>query len=298
MENHQLEITDLDLDSLRSFQLVDIREVQEVQEDPFTFSSYLHAPLSTFSPPCFPKEEKILFFCKSGKRSLYLVNELKKLGFHNVFSLNKGKEALDSLFKKNQKEIVEFYDAFADHYEKEVLEGKDYTAFEKIPFWILQELKEVSQVLDLGCGTGLGSAPFMKAGHQVIGIDISPKMIDSAKKLPYHTLICQSLEEPLPFVEASFAAVQLLGVMEFIHHPLQLFKEVARVLKPQGFFGLTVPQKLSRELERELGILTTSSLEIENLFHELGFSILKKEEFQGFQYLNRSVHYSGYLVFK
>lgn len=38
-----------------------------------------------------------------------------------------------------------------------------------------------SRLLDAGCGPGLVSASFLKAGFQVVGVDLSPEMIDRAR---------------------------------------------------------------------------------------------------------------------
>jgi 2-polyprenyl-3-methyl-5-hydroxy-6-metoxy-1,4-benzoquinol methylase len=37
-------------------------------------------------------------------------------------------------------------------------------------------------VLDVGCGPGLVSEALLRAGHRVVGVDLSPEMIDRASK--------------------------------------------------------------------------------------------------------------------
>ena len=41
---------------------------------------------------------------------------------------------------------------------------------------------EVHSILDLGCGTGLHDEELLKRGYEITGLDISPNMIDIAKK--------------------------------------------------------------------------------------------------------------------
>lgn len=194
-----------------------------------------------------------------------------------------------------KEELIQFYDAFAEKYDQEVLEGRDYTAFERMPPWILDRLKQGS-ILDLGCGTGLGSRPFLERGFSVAGVDISSKMVECAARLPFTQLVCQSLEEKLPLGENQFDAAQMLGVMEFIQNPRALFKEVARVLKQGGFFSFTVPEKLAREEEKEVGILTYEPKKIEHLAQEEGFTVLIKEQFPGFACKGIEVRYTGFLL--
>lgn len=196
-----------------------------------------------------------------------------------------------------KEELVQFYDAFAEKYDQEVLEGRDYTAFERMPPWILSRVKQ-GIILDLGCGTGLGSRLFLEKGFGVAGVDISSKMLECAARLPFTQLVCQSLEEKLPFVKHQFDAAQMLGVMEFIQNPKALFKEVARVLKRRGLFSFTVPEKLTTEEERVVEILTYDPIEIERLAQEEGFTVLVQERFPGFACKGIDVRYTGFLLEK
>lgn len=194
--------------------------------------------------------------------------------------------------------IIEFYDNFAESYDAKVLQERDYTAFKIIPGWVLSEIHEANplRILDLGCGTGLGSLGFMEGGHLVTGIDISPKMLEQAQKHPFEKLICQSLESPFPFEDQTFDAAIMLGVMEFIQDPQRLFREVRRVLRPKGLFGMTVPKKLSKDAEQEIGILTFETTLVEKTIGQSGFAILKDRDFQGFISKGRTVDYRGYLL--
>jgi ubiquinone/menaquinone biosynthesis C-methylase UbiE len=199
---------------------------------------------------------------------------------------------------ENSEDIIQFYNEFAEKYDATVLRDRDYTAYERIPAWLLEALpspKVKYHILDLGCGTGLGSLKFFQAGHDVAGIDISPKMIECAQKLPFIQLICQSLESPLPFPENEFDAAIMLGVMEFIKKPQTLFHEIARILKSKSLFGLTVPKKLPEDLEAELGIRTYDPYVLEKQIAKEGFEIIRKEDFQGFIYKSRTISYRGYL---
>lgn len=192
-------------------------------------------------------------------------------------------------------DVIQFYDDFAEKYDETVFQQKDYTAFQKIPSWLLAVLKQEALICDLGCGTGLGSKALIEKGFAVTGVDISPKMVEQAQKLGFKKLICQSLEKPLPFAENAFDGALMLGVMEFIENPSVLFKEIARILKPGAFFGLTIPQKNAHE--KELGIFSFQRDQME-LALKGQFKIVKQEAFQGFIYKEKTVIYSGYLLEK
>ena len=193
-------------------------------------------------------------------------------------------------------EIVSFYSAFAETYDSEVFTLGDYVAFRKVPMWIVDELRKPAKILDLGCGTGLSSLSFFQQGWEVTGVDLTPAMIEKAKKLPFAALHCQNLESPLPFSDQTFDAVQLLGVMEFIQNPSGLFSEIARLINPDGLFGLTIPHKLTPAQEAIVGIHSYTSEEVEPFFAEARFVVIKQEQFPGFLCKGEEVTYTGYLL--
>ncbi|MFA6119053.1 MAG: methyltransferase domain-containing protein [Parachlamydiales bacterium] len=201
----------------------------------------------------------------------------------------------------SSKKIIDLYNQLAPEYDDLVLKGKDYVAYEKIPKWVVKDLDcKISEanILDLGCGTGLSSIEFFKAGFQVTGIDITPEMIQRAQKLPFQRLFCMSLETDLPFNDKEFDAAVLLGVMEFINDPKALFKEIFRVLKNHGIFGLSIPAKLPRDKEEKLEIFTYDKESIEKVFQSAGFSIKHCEKILGFTSSGEVVEYYGYLLKK
>ena len=50
----------------------------------------------------------------------------------------------------------------------------------------------------------------------------------------------------LPFENESFEVVTMLAVLEHLNHPLDMLKQIARVLKPNGVLILTVPSHLAK----------------------------------------------------
>lgn len=92
---------------------------------------------------------------------------------------------------------------------------------------------KVGTLLDVGCGTGKYGEALEKLGFVVTGIDKAPSQIQEAQKVIDCQLgnVCQ-----LPFDDNSFD-VCIMIIM--IHHlckdeRIQAFKEVYRVLKPNG----------------------------------------------------------------
>jgi SAM-dependent methyltransferase len=72
------------------------------------------------------------------------------------------------------------YDALADEYESRT---DDLTSVTKEAVeWMAQYLPEDGKILDLGCGVGLATSFFIKKGFELVCLDISPKMIEYARK--------------------------------------------------------------------------------------------------------------------
>lgn len=96
------------------------------------------------------------------------------------------------------------------------------------------------RVLDVGCGGGILSEEFARAGHTVSGIDQSAASIATAKN---HALQ-QNLEidyrveaaEALPFPAASFDVVVCCDMLEHVADVSQVVAEAARVLRPGGLY--------------------------------------------------------------
>ncbi len=93
-------------------------------------------------------------------------------------------------------------------------------------------------VLDLGCGTGRHSVALIEAGASVVGLDLTPEMVDLArlKFEPHHDIrwILHALPAPLPFADQTFDLVVMGLVAEHIIDLPGAMAEIARVAKPGG----------------------------------------------------------------
>lgn len=106
-------------------------------------------------------------------------------------------------------------------------------------------LKKGERVLDMGCGKGLESIEFAKrVGNNglVYGIDITPKMIDTAKEnakgLKNISFMTGDIEN-LPFDDNIFDAVSSNCVINHAKDKKRVYKEIRRVLKKGGRFVIS-----------------------------------------------------------
>ena len=98
------------------------------------------------------------------------------------------------------------------------------------------------RVIDLGCGTGLAARAFAGLAGEIIGIDLSPRMIERARATGlYAEVDVAEIAEGLGRrPDASADLILAADVMTYVHDMAPLLAEVARVLAPGGLFALTV----------------------------------------------------------
>lgn len=111
----------------------------------------------------------------------------------------------------------------------------------RIP-WILKYLKPNNDVLDLGCGGGLLTNQLALSGtFSLFGVDQSEAALTTARRhIPNtaistpHYIVGQA--DQLPFSKHQFDVILAMDFLEHIENPEKIFKEVARILKPNGYF--------------------------------------------------------------
>jgi 2-polyprenyl-3-methyl-5-hydroxy-6-metoxy-1,4-benzoquinol methylase len=98
-------------------------------------------------------------------------------------------------------------------------------------------------VLDAGCGTGRGTARFIRRGAVVTSLDLGPQLIEfTAAKYtcaPVNGSVVQ-----MPFGANCFDVVFSSEVIEHTPDPIMAVNEMVRVLKPGGYLALSTPNKL------------------------------------------------------
>ena len=98
-------------------------------------------------------------------------------------------------------------------------------------------LEPGTAVLDLCCGSGEAAAPWLAAGFEVTGLDISEHALDLAAKRHPALKRVEGLAEDPPLNDHQFSAVQLSVALHEFPRPqrAQVLRSIRRLLKPGGW---------------------------------------------------------------
>ena len=122
-----------------------------------------------------------------------------------------------------------WYSGYGARWDDELLRGK-----------ILAHLQPSSAVLDLGAGAGIvPQMNFRGLAASVCGVDLDPRVIGN----PFIDEGRVANAGSIPYDNDRFDLVFSDNVLEHLETPLQVFREVARVLKPGGVFLFKTPNK-------------------------------------------------------
>jgi len=143
---------------------------------------------------------------------------------------------------------------YIEHYQKDAVEF-DYFEVRKgatkhderrVREYIISKVpKDVSSILDVGCGSGWVAEHYTKKGIKVHSLDIS--ITNPAKALQLYPsekhagIVADSFR--LPFANNSFDCVIASEIIEHVVNPAEFIKEVFRVVKKGGILIITTPYK-------------------------------------------------------
>ena len=186
------------------------------------------------------------------------------------------------------KETINWYDKNANEY---ALQGNKYASLAQINDFV-RLLQPESKVLDAGCGFGRDTNLLAKKGLDIVGLDLSPGLIQVAKKKFPQLKFIEGDFLKLPFKNEYFDGIWAhasLVHLESVEDVKKALKEFNRVLKSKGVIHILVRANISnKKFETETDKKTNSKKffqyffkdEIETLIKDAGFSTVKLYQFK------------------
>ena len=164
------------------------------------------------------------------------------------------------------------YDALAEKY------AQKFAKYPPVTEWniFLSKLPEHAKILEAGCGSGRDSAYFSSKGHDVIGIDLSSKLLAIAKravpKAMFKLMDLRKIQFPGETFDGIWACASLLHLKRDEISPV--IHKFYSLLKPNGILFILMREGVG---EREDVRLYTyvSQKELIAYLKEAGFSIEK-----------------------
>jgi SAM-dependent methyltransferase len=135
-------------------------------------------------------------------------------------------------------------------------EGKRADSLEKGLLQKFVQSYSPGRLLEVGCGTGHFTRGFAELGFEVMGLDISPLMLETASKLSADTAYLRADAHALPFGDGSFDVTAIVTSLEFVRDPAQVLSEMMRVSSRAILLGVLNRRSLlslSRRLKSLLG---------------------------------------------
>jgi predicted TPR repeat methyltransferase len=134
------------------------------------------------------------------------------------------------------------FDSYAAGFDRHLLGKLAY----RVPELLLEAVVSVApgrkfDVLDLGCGTGLCGVQFRSHARELVGVDLSPKMLQkAAERNIYDQLVNADLLAALDERPAGCDLILAGDVFNYVGDLAATFAAVARALRPGGFFAFSI----------------------------------------------------------
>jgi predicted TPR repeat methyltransferase len=140
------------------------------------------------------------------------------------------------------------FDQYAAGFDDHLVAGLTYRGPERLIAAMecacatLDRAFEFNRAIDLGCGTGLMAAALKDHVRSIIGVDLSPRMIEVAKAAGFYDQL--RIDDLEPFLATQPAASSDLmiaaDVFVYVGDLDGIFAQCARVIEPGGVFAFTV----------------------------------------------------------
>ena len=141
---------------------------------------------------------------------------------------------------------------FGDEYDAQLAKAPEvHQLFSEM---VLPLLRPASEVLDVGCGTGLGGAPFVASGHTVDGVDISREMLKKTKERGYRDTWKQNIVHGIDLRDRKYDALISVGVFGEYVPPVLALQRALPYLRQRAVVAFT-SEKTSTNLDDVFHVL-------------------------------------------
>jgi predicted TPR repeat methyltransferase len=140
--------------------------------------------------------------------------------------------------------VARLFDSYADSFDATLVDRLEYRVPERIHRAVLEVIGGVPgkyDILDLGCGTGLCGVRFRDIAHRLVGVDLSPKMIEKSRERGiYDELLVSDVIETLSAPGVSYDLIVAADVFIYVGDLSAVFDACKTALRPKGLFAFSL----------------------------------------------------------
>lgn len=188
----------------------------------------------------------------------------------------------ENIAKAPSSYIKNLFDNYAIQYEKHMCDILDYqmpSIFEHLLIKLELRKEPIYNVLDLGCGTGLIGYILKPYSKQLVGVDLSKKMLTEAKKKSLYDKTYElDIVDFCHHTTEQFSLIAASDVLNYIGDLDTLFSYIKICLTQDGYFVFTVERGKQPDYQlQNHGRFTHSNDYIENIAHKNSLLIHSSE---------------------
>lgn len=142
--------------------------------------------------------------------------------------------------------VKDLFDGYAETFDNQLVGELEYRTPDYLHELVSNRLDgnpAKLDVIDLGCGTGLCGPLFRDMASRLVGVDLSPKMVEKCRsRHVYDELIVDDLIPPLEAGKESYDLALAADVFVYIGDLHQVVSAVSAALRPGGLFVFSTEQ--------------------------------------------------------
>jgi predicted TPR repeat methyltransferase len=177
-----------------------------------------------------------------------------------------------------QQYIRDLFDTYAPNFDADLIYKLNYKIPKELRSLLDQhiELHKFATTLDLGCGTGLMGVEIQGIAQNLIGVDLSQKMLKAAaKKAIYSDLVESDIIEYLAGTDKKFDLFTAADVFIYLGHLKDLFQQIAQCANSGAILLFSTEHLDGDGYElNQTGRFSHSTAYVENICEAIGAEIL------------------------
>ncbi len=137
--------------------------------------------------------------------------------------------------------IESYFDRFAPQFDQKLVGILQYHTPEQLKDLIAKHRSQFANIVDLGCGTGLGAEPLASFGGTLMGVDVSSRMLEeAAKRNRYTSLVKAEVVAHLHDHPAEFDLIFAADLFVYIGDLAPLMRSASQALVSAGILALNI----------------------------------------------------------